>query len=68
MPPAFDGSYDNQVFFDWLSYMDNYFEWYNMSDERRVRFARMKLQGSFKIFWMSGEKARDTTYLYRDLG
>ena len=49
--------------------MDNYFEWSGKSDERRVRFARMKLQGSVKIFWPSVERTRETIYgPYRDLG
>jgi len=35
-----------QVFNDWRADMDNYFEF----DDRRVWFARMKLQGSANIF------------------
>jgi len=37
--------------------MHNYFEWYDMSNERIVRLARMKLQGSTKIFWILIERA-----------
>ena len=48
--PDSDDIYDSHILSDWLAYMDNYFEWYNMSNERRVRFARKKLQWSTKIF------------------
>jgi len=41
--PTFDGQLDPQFFLDWISDMDHYFDWYDMSDERRVRFVKMKL-------------------------
>ncbi|XP_028790924.1 uncharacterized protein LOC114746810 [Neltuma alba] len=31
--------------------MDDYFEWYNMSDIQHVRFTKMKLVGSVKKYW-----------------
>ena len=40
--PTFDGQLDLQVFLDWTSDTDHYFDWYNMFDERRIRFAKMK--------------------------
>jgi len=43
--PTFDGQLDPQIFLDWISDMDHYFDWYDMSDERRVRFAKTKLVG-----------------------
>jgi len=43
--PTFDGQLDLQVFLDWTSDTDHYFDWYNMFDERRIRFAKMKLVG-----------------------
>ena len=42
---TFDGQLDPQIFLDWISYMDYYFDWYDMSDERKVWFAKMKLVG-----------------------
>jgi len=30
--------------------MDHYFDWYDMNDEHKVKFAKMKLQGSTKIY------------------
>ena len=35
--------------------MDNYFEWYDMTDERRVRFAKIKLVGQAKLYWTNHE-------------
>ncbi|KAK8963965.1 Exonuclease 1 [Platanthera guangdongensis] len=46
--PSFDGRLDPKAFSDWLLDMDHYFEWYDMSDERCVRFAKMKLIGQAK--------------------
>jgi len=37
----FDGAYDPQGFSDWLSDIDYFFEWYNMFEKCKVRFARM---------------------------
>ena len=48
--PNFDGQLDLTKFLDWLADMDHYFEWYDMSDERRVRFAKIKLLGQAKLF------------------
>jgi len=31
-----DDQLDPQVFLDWISNMDHYFDWYDMSDERRI--------------------------------
>jgi len=38
--------------------MKHYFDWYNIDNKHRVKFARMKLQGSPKIYWMSIERQR----------
>ena len=43
--PSFDGQLDPTRFLDWLADIDHYFEWYDMSDEQRVRFAKIKLMG-----------------------
>ena len=41
--PTFDGQLDPQVFLEWTIDMDHYFNWHNMSNERRIWFAKMKL-------------------------
>ena len=32
----FDGHLDPQIFLDWTSDVNYYFDWYNMSDERQI--------------------------------
>ena len=54
--PTFDGQLDSQIFFDWISDMDHYFDWYDMSDERRVRFAKMKIVDQARQYWTNVEK------------
>ena len=42
---TFYGKLDLQVFLDWTSDMNHYFDSYDTSNERRIRFAKMKLVG-----------------------
>jgi len=48
---TFDERLDPQVFLDWTSDMDHYFNWYDMSDKRRIWFAKMKLIGHARQYW-----------------
>jgi len=41
----FGGRLDPQYYLDWVMSLEHYFKWYEMSQERRVRFAAMKLVG-----------------------
>ena len=50
----FDGRIDPQVLLD-LPTLERYFDWYDMSDERNVRFAVMKLIGQAQIWWTGVE-------------
>ena len=54
--PSFEGQLDPTKFLDWLADMEHYFEWYDMCDERRVRFAKMKLLGQAKLYWTNQER------------
>ncbi|GFZ15759.1 hypothetical protein Acr_25g0001680 [Actinidia rufa] len=56
--PTFDGRLDPKAFTDWIREMDHFFEWYNLSDDRKVRFAKMKLISRDKLFWQSTEQRR----------
>ena len=53
--PSFDGQLDSTKFIDWLADMDHYFEWYDMSNEREVRFAKMKPLCQVKLYWTNYE-------------
>ncbi|GFZ08719.1 hypothetical protein Acr_20g0005270 [Actinidia rufa] len=50
--PDFEGKVNPTVFADWLASIEEYFDRYDMADDRRVRFAKMKLVGLAKIWWM----------------
>ena len=41
--PSFDGNMDATTFSDWLVAMEDYFDWYEMSDIEQVIFAKIKL-------------------------
>ncbi|KAI5311217.1 hypothetical protein L3X38_000139 [Prunus dulcis] len=41
----FDGRGDATLFVDWISFMEDFFEWYDMSDAQRIPFAKLKLTG-----------------------
>ncbi|KAL6313103.1 hypothetical protein AAG906_018818 [Vitis piasezkii] len=49
--PDFEGKVDATQFVDWLAVIEEYFNWYDMMDDRRVRFAKMKLVGLAKVWW-----------------
>ena len=36
--------------------MNHYFDWYDMSDERRSQFANIKLVGQARQYWTNVEK------------
>ena len=49
--PTFDGCRNPKAFIDWVHEMNQFFEWYKLSDDRKVRFAKLKLIGQAKLFW-----------------
>ncbi|RVX11312.1 hypothetical protein CK203_019753 [Vitis vinifera] len=53
--PDFEGKVDATQFADWLAAIEEYFDWYDMIDDRRVRFAKMKLVGLTKVWWTGVE-------------
>ncbi|WJZ84476.1 hypothetical protein VitviT2T_004079 [Vitis vinifera] len=53
--PDFEGKVDATQFVDWLAVIEEYFNWYDMMDDRRVRFAKMKLVGLEKVWWTGVE-------------
>jgi hypothetical protein len=55
----FNGHMDPQTFLDWLEDLDYFFYWYDMSNYRRVRFAKWKLEGQAKSFWADLERRID---------
>ena len=49
--PMFQGSIDPKEYLNWESHLDSYFGWYDFSENRKIRFAEMKLNDPAKIYW-----------------
>ncbi|CAL8139839.1 unnamed protein product [Prunus armeniaca] len=56
--PDFDGRRDPTIFVDWILAMEDYFEWYDMSDAQQIQFAKLKLVGAVKQYWKATEHHR----------
>ncbi|KAK8916805.1 hypothetical protein KSP39_PZI022608 [Platanthera zijinensis] len=56
-PPLYDGSMDPKVFSDWVIDIETYFDWYRMTEDQKVQFAKMRLSGRAKIFWIGEERS-----------
>jgi len=50
-PSIFNNVLDSKIFRDWIADLDYYFNWYRLTKETRVQFARMRLLGSIIIYW-----------------
>jgi hypothetical protein len=53
--PDFHGKLDPYTFQDWLTSLEDYFEWFGLAAERKVRFVKMKLKGQARVWWQSVE-------------
>ena len=53
--PDFEGKVDATQFANWMVAIEEYFNWYNMMDDQKVRFAKMKLVGLAKVWWTKVE-------------
>jgi len=53
--PSFEGTLDPIKFLDWLSEIEDYFEWYGLEDDRRVGLAKIKLLGQARTYWKNQE-------------
>ena len=49
--PTFDGCLYPWVFTDWLRQMEKFFDYYHWVENKKVRYARMKLIGRADLFW-----------------
>ena len=46
----FDDSHQPSEYLDWKASMDQYFNWYPMAEERKVRLAKMRLTKLAKTY------------------
>jgi len=49
--PIFYGHHDPWIFDMWIRDMDQFFKWHNLSDNKRVGFAKMMHIGEAKLYW-----------------
>jgi len=56
---TFDDFPNPRAFNDWLANLEYYFDLYKISEERTVRFARMRLMGSARTYETSVKRERE---------
>ena len=56
---AFDDSLDPKRYMDWETGLEEYFEWYQLPEGRRIQFAQMKLTGQARIYWRNLQATRE---------
>ncbi|KAI9160345.1 hypothetical protein LWI28_007308 [Acer negundo] len=44
------------AFFDWITALEDYFDWFSVPDDRKVRFVKLKLKGPARAWWSSVEE------------
>jgi hypothetical protein len=54
--PDFYGKLEPHAFEDWLTAIEDYFDWFAVLEERKVRYIRMKLKGHARVWWGSVEE------------
>jgi hypothetical protein len=54
--PDFFGKLEPNAFEDWLTTIEDYFDWFAVSEDRKVRYVRMKLKGHARAWWGSVEE------------
>jgi len=59
----FYGKLEPHAFEDWLTAIEDYFDWFAVSEERKVQYIKMKLKGHARVWWGSvEEKLRRTQH------
>ncbi|XP_059067895.1 uncharacterized protein LOC131858616 [Cryptomeria japonica] len=56
--PIYQGKMDSEEVLGWLDALENYFEYEEMEDEKRVKFAKTKLRGTALTWWTSLQNDR----------
>lgn len=57
----FTGRQDPDVFQDWLVSLEDYFEWFSVPENRKVRFVKLKLKGAARAWWGNVEEQLSRT-------
>ena len=56
--PMYEGNLIPEELVDWISTMDKYFDYENVADEKKVRFAVTRLKGHTALWWDSVQDER----------
>ena len=48
---VFNGSLDPKKYMDWEVGLEEYFDWYQLPEDRRIQFSQMKLTRQARIYW-----------------
>jgi hypothetical protein len=54
--PDFHGKLDPHAFEDWLTAIEDYFDWFAVSENRKTRCVRLKLKGHARAWWGNVEE------------
>ena len=54
---TFDGKLDPKAYVDWEGEMDQFFKWYDMNEERKCRFTKLKLVHQARLLWGNVERS-----------
>jgi hypothetical protein len=70
--PDFFGKLEPNAFEDWSTAIEDYFDWFAVSEDRKVRYVRMKLKGHARAWWGSVEEQlrrtrRPTIYNWEEM-
>jgi len=52
----FYGKLNPEAFFDWITSLEDYFDWFSVPEERKVQFVKLKLKGPARAWWSSVEE------------
>ena len=55
----FEGKLNADDYCDWVASLEAFFEWKDLSDERKVQFVATKLKGHALIWWQQYQRSRD---------
>ncbi|KAL5825106.1 hypothetical protein ACOSQ3_021169 [Xanthoceras sorbifolium] len=58
----FLGRLDSDAFQDWVIALEDYFDWFSVPEDRKVRFVKLKLKGPARVWWSSVEEQLRRTH------
>ena len=58
--PTYSGNLNPEELIDWINELEEYFEYEEIEDPDRVKFAKAKLKGHAKIWWQELQLERNT--------